>query len=66
MIFFTRVTCALLLIVGLAPSVLAAEGDAGSGPTKGAIPTNDAGSGPTKGTNPNGSQPATPGSETKL
>ena len=40
---FANLPCALFL--ASAP----AEGDAGSGPTRGATPTNDAGAGPTKG-----------------
>jgi hypothetical protein len=46
---FTKIACALLLSSGLAAPALAAPGDAGSGPTTGATPTNDAGSGPTNG-----------------
>jgi hypothetical protein len=45
----TKFACALLLTSGLAAPALAAPGDAGSGPTMGATPTNDAGSGPTNG-----------------
>jgi hypothetical protein len=44
-----KYVCAFVLAGGLASPVLAAEGDAGSGPTKGATSTTDAGSGPTKG-----------------
>ena len=45
----TKYACALALAGGLAWPALAAQGDAGSGPTTGATSTNDAGSGPTKG-----------------
>lgn len=45
----SMLACAALMSVGLATPSLAAMGDAGSGPTTGATPTNDAGSGPTKG-----------------
>src|SRR5262249_41258407 len=48
---------ALALAGGLASPALAAEGDAGSGPTKGATSTNDAGSGPTKGAATNAQSP---------
>ena len=46
---FANLACALFLASALAGPVMAAEGDAGSGPTRGATPTNDAGAGPTKG-----------------
>ena len=45
----TKLACAFLLTGGLAVPAFAAQGDAGSGPTNGATPTNDAGSGPTPG-----------------
>ena len=45
----TKYACAFILAGGLASPALAAQGDAGSGPTTGATATNDAGSGPTKG-----------------
>ena len=45
---FSTYACAFLLAGGLAAPALAAEGDAGSGPTTGATATKDAGSGPTK------------------
>ena len=54
----TKYACALVLAGGLASPVLAAPGDAGSGPTTGATSTNDAGSGPTKGTAVNSQSPA--------
>ncbi len=41
--------CAILLSLAVATPSFAGMGDAGSGPTAGATPTNDAGSGPTKG-----------------
>ena len=44
-----KFACAFVLAGGLAAPALAAEADAGSGPTTGATSTNDAGSGPTKG-----------------
>ena len=44
----------LMVAVGLsAPALAQPKGDAGSGPTKGAVSTDDAGSGPTKGAKPN-------------
>ena len=46
---FTKLALACVLAGGLAAPALAAPGDAGSGPTTGATPTNDAGSGPTQG-----------------
>jgi len=46
---FAKLACALFLTTALAAPAMAAEGDAGSGPTMGATPKNDAGSGPTKG-----------------
>ena len=46
----TKYACALVMAGGLASPGLAAQGDAGSGPTTSATSTNDAGSGPTKGT----------------
>lgn len=46
---FTKLAFACVLAGGLAAPALAAPGDAGSGPTIGATPTNDAGSGPTQG-----------------
>jgi hypothetical protein len=45
----TKYACAFVLAGGLASPALAAQGDAGSGPTTGATSTNEAGSGPTKG-----------------
>ena len=45
----TKYACAFILAGGLASPALAAQGDAGAGPTTGATTTNDAGSGPTKG-----------------
>lgn len=45
----TKLAFACVLAGGLAAPALAAPGDAGSGPTTGATPTNDAGSGPTQG-----------------
>ena len=54
----TRYACAFVLAGGLASPALAAQGDAGSGPTTGATATNDAGSGPTKGTAVNSENPA--------
>ena len=45
----TKYACAFVLAGGFASPALAAQGDAGSGPTTGATSTNDAGSGPTKG-----------------
>jgi hypothetical protein len=53
----TKYACAFVLAGGLASPGLAAEGDAGSGPTTGATSTNDAGSGPTKGTAVNSQSP---------
>lgn len=53
----TKYACALALAGGLASPALAAEGDAGSGPTTGATSTNDAGSGPTKGAASNAQTP---------
>ena len=53
----TKYACAFVLAGGLASPVLAAQGDAGSGPTTGATSTNDAGSGPTKGTAVNSESP---------
>jgi hypothetical protein len=52
-----KYACALVLAGGLASPALAAQGDAGSGPTTGATSTNDAGSGPTKGTAVNSQSP---------
>jgi hypothetical protein len=49
MMCFTQYACAFALAGALAAPALAAQGDAGSGPTTGATTTNDAGSGPTKG-----------------
>ena len=49
MMSFTKYAFAFLLAGGLATPALAAQADAGSGPTTGATSTNDAGSGPTKG-----------------
>ena len=46
---FSKLALACVLAGGLAAPALAAPGDAGSGPTTGATPTNDAGSGPTQG-----------------
>ena len=46
---FPKLAFACVLAGGLAAPALAAPGDAGSGPTTGATPTNDAGSGPTQG-----------------
>ena len=44
----------LMIAVRLsAPALAQPKGDAGSGPTKGAVSTDDAGSGPTKGAKPN-------------
>ena len=45
----TKFACAFVLAGGLASPALAAQADAGSGPTTGATSANDAGSGPTKG-----------------
>ncbi|MGC2785109.1 MAG: hypothetical protein WA397_15035 [Roseiarcus sp.] len=53
----TKYACAFVLAGGLASPGLAAQGDAGSGPTTGATSTNDAGSGPTKGTAVNSQSP---------
>ena len=53
----TKYACAFVLAGGLASPALAAQGDAGSGPTTGATSTNDAGSGPTKGTAVNSQSP---------
>jgi hypothetical protein len=53
----SKYACALVLAGGLASPALAAQGDAGSGPTTGATSTNDAGSGPTKGTAVNSQSP---------
>ena len=53
----TKYACAFVLAGGLASPALAAQGDAGSGPTTGATSTNDAGSGPTKGTVANSQSP---------
>jgi hypothetical protein len=53
----TKYACTFVLAGGLASPGLAAEGDAGSGPTTGATSTNDAGSGPTKGTAVNSQSP---------
>ena len=53
----TKYACAFVLAGGLASPALAAQGDAGSGPTTGATSTNDAGSGPTKGTAVNSESP---------
>ena len=49
MMSFTKYAFAFVLAGGLATPALAAQADAGSGPTTGATSTNDAGSGPTKG-----------------
>ena len=49
----TKITCAIVLAGGLAAPAVAAQGDAGSGPTVGATATNDAGSGPTQGATSN-------------
>ena len=49
----TKITCAIVLAGGLAAPAVAAQGDAGSGPTTGATATNDAGSGPTQGATSN-------------
>ncbi len=57
----TKIACALLMTTGLAAPVLAAPGDAGSGPTMDSTPKNDAGSGPTKGANSNPTIGATSG-----
>ncbi len=54
----TTYACAFVLAGGLASPVLAAQGDAGSGPTTGATSTKDAGSGPTKGMAVNSENPA--------
>jgi hypothetical protein len=53
----SKYACALVLAGGLASPALAAQGDAGSGPTTGATSTNDAGNGPTKGTAVNSQSP---------
>ena len=53
----TKYACAFVLAGGLASPALAAQGDAGSGPTTGATSTNDAGSGPTKGAAANSPTP---------
>jgi hypothetical protein len=53
-----KYACALVLAGGFASPALAAQGDAGSGPTTGATSTNDAGSGPTKGAASNSQNPA--------
>ena len=54
----SKYACAFVLAGGLASPALAAQGDAGSGPTTGATSTNDAGSGPTKGIAVNSESPA--------
>jgi hypothetical protein len=49
-----------VIALGLsAPAVAQPKGDAGSGPTKGAVSADDAGSGPTKGVKPNANTTAT-------
>ena len=53
----TKYACAFVLAGGLASPALAAQGDAGSGPTTGATSTNDAGSGPTKASAVNSQSP---------
>ena len=53
----TKFACAFVLAGGLASPALAAQGDAGSGPTTGATSTHDAGSGPTKGAAANSQTP---------
>jgi hypothetical protein len=50
-------TCAIALALS-APAFAQPKGDAGSGPTSGAVSTNDAGSGPTTGAKPNSSSTA--------
>ena len=52
---------ALALAGGLASPALAAQADAGSGPTTGATSTHDAGSGPTKGASANSQSPTQKG-----
>jgi hypothetical protein len=50
----SRSLLACAIALGLsAPAFAQPKGDAGSGPTSGAVSTNDAGSGPTKGAKPN-------------
>jgi hypothetical protein len=50
---FTKAVLAAVVAVGLAaPAFAQMKGDAGSGPTNGAVSTNDAGSGPTSGATP--------------
>ena len=44
-----KFACAFVLAGGLAAPALAAQGDAGSGPTTGATSAKDAGAGPTQG-----------------
>ena len=60
---FANLACALFLASALAGPVIAAEGDAGSGPTRGATPTNDAGAGPTNGSASDAANKQNPSSE---
>ena len=50
---YTKGALAAIVAIGVsAPAFAQSKGDAGSGPTNGAVSTNDAGSGPTAGATP--------------